>query len=419
MAQLHKNFTDSQVKELIERYLNNEIKRKYLQSILKIGKTRFFALTSKYRGNSDQFSIQYSRNSKTRAIEPAIEQNILKELKIDKKIIADKDTPVKSYNYSFIKKRLGTKYKQTVSVPTIIDRAKKGGFYLKKPKRKAHDREVITNYTGELFQHDSSLHLFAPDAREKWYLITTIDDFSRFMLYAKLVKKETSWAHIMALQDVFIKHGLPKSIYADSHRIFRFVQGRDSIWRKHHKLTDQANTQWKQVINDCNVDYIPALSPQAKGKIERPYGWIQDHLVRICARENVTTIYPAQRILNQQVHQYNYRWIHSTTKEVPYFRFQRTLEEKRSLLRDFVIKPPFQSIKDIFCLHAERTINPYRKVSIDNVILKVNGAPIGSKVNLHIYLNEKTGLADIRFWSNNKYFGYQKAKINDLKSVHF
>ena len=419
MAQSHKNFTDSQVKELIGRYLRGEIKRKHLQDILNIGETRFFALLGKYQENPDKFSIQYQRSKTSRIIEPAIEQNILKELKLDKKIIDDKDTPVKSYNYSFIKKRLETKYKQTVSVPTIIDRAKKGGFYLKKRKKKTHDKEVLTNYVGELFQHDSSYHLFAPDSRQKWYLITTIDDFSRFMLYAKLVKRETSWSHIMALQNVFMKHGMPKSMYAGSHRIFRFIQDRDSLWRKHHKITDEVDTQFREALNDCSVEYIPALSPQAKGKIERPYGWIQDHLVRIRARENVTTIPSAQRILNQQVHQYNYRWVHSTTKEIPYLRLQRALKEKQSLLRDFIIKPSFLSIKDIFCIRKERTINPCRKVSIDNLTFKINGAPIGAKVNLRIYANEKTGLADIRSWCNNKYFGYQKAKISDLNSVHF
>ena len=51
-----------------------------------------------------------------------------------------------------------------------------------KPKRKAHDREVITNYPGELIQHDSSHHQFAPYAAKKWYLITSIDDYSRLIL---------------------------------------------------------------------------------------------------------------------------------------------------------------------------------------------------------------------------------------------
>jgi hypothetical protein len=42
MVQLHKRFTTSQVKELIERYLRKEIERDYIQEVLGIGKTRFF-----------------------------------------------------------------------------------------------------------------------------------------------------------------------------------------------------------------------------------------------------------------------------------------------------------------------------------------------------------------------------------------
>ena len=419
MTQLHKRFTDNQVKELIERYLKGDIRRNYLQEILDIKRRRFCALVKQYRENSDSFSIQYNRKKNSRAIDPAIEKNILKELTFEKKLIKDKDTTIKSFNYSFIKNQLATKEKQIVSLPTIISRAKKHGFYLKRTKHKAHDREVLTNYAGELIQHDSSYHKWSPYAQEKWYLITSIDDFSRYMLYAGLIRKETTLAHIMAIQDLFLKYGLPLSIYADSHSIFRFVQGRDSIWRKHYKFTDEVDTQWKQVLNDCNVKYIPALSPQAKGKVERPYRWIQDHLVRICARENIFDIQGAKRILSQEVEQYNYRRIHSTTGEVPYFRFQRALKEKKSLFRPFVIKPPFQSIKDIFCLRMDRTVNSYRKISINNILLKISGTPIGSKVNLRIYPDEKTGISEIRCWYDNRLVGVQTAKNEDLNIVHF
>ena len=419
MAQLHKKFTDSQVKELMERYLKKEIKRSYLQEILGVKRRRFCVLVKQYRENPDSFSIQYKRKGKTRCLSPTIEKNILKELRFEKKLIKDKGVPLKSYNYSFIKSQLETKYNQTAALSTIIDRAKKNDFYLKKPKRKAHDREVLTNYAGELIQHDSSFHKWSPYANEKWYLITSIDDFSRFMLYANLIKKESTWTHIMALQALFLKHGLPMSIYADSHSIFRFVQSRDSVWRRHALLTDEASTQWKQVLNDCNVKYIPALSPQAKGKIERPYRWIQDHLVRICARDNIKDIRQARTVLADEINSYNYKRIHSTTKEIPYKRFQNALNEKKSLFREFSLKPPFTSIRDIFCLRIQRTVNQYRKISINNVAIKANYVPIGSRAELRIYANAKTGLSDIRIWHNNKFMGYQKAKTKNLKLVHF
>ena len=272
MVQIHKEFIDSQVKELIERYLKNEIERKYIQEVLGIGKTRFFALIKDYRKNPDEFSIQYRRKIKTRKILESIEHNIIKELQIEKKLIQDKDIPLRYYNYSYVKDLLETKYNQKVSLPTIIDRAKKNDFYLKKrPKKDPHDREVVTNYIGEIIQHDSSYHLWSPPAKEKWYLITSLDDFSRFILYATFLRKETSWAHILALQTVVLKYGSPFLYYVDSHSIFRFVQGRDTVWRKHYTLTDEADPQWKQVMGDCNIKVTYALSPQAKGKIERPY----------------------------------------------------------------------------------------------------------------------------------------------------
>ena len=179
MAQLHKNFTDHQVKKLICRYLGKEIERSYIQEILGIGKTRFFALVKKYNEDPDNFSIEYKRKGTTRKISKDIEDNIMKELKIEKKLIADPEVPLRSYNYSYIKDRLLSFYGQKVSTPTIINRAKRGGFYQKKSKRKAHDREVLTNYVGELIQHDSSHHKWSPYADRKWYLITSIDDCSR------------------------------------------------------------------------------------------------------------------------------------------------------------------------------------------------------------------------------------------------
>ncbi|MEA1964571.1 MAG: hypothetical protein U9O41_05540 [Candidatus Aerophobetes bacterium] len=98
-------------------------------------------------------------------------------------------------------------------------------------------------------------------ADKKWYLITSIDDYSRLLLYAKLVERETSWHHIVALQDVFLIWGFPFSYYVDSHSIFRFVQGRDSLWRKHYLLTDEVETQWGKVLHDCKVEPKYALSP--------------------------------------------------------------------------------------------------------------------------------------------------------------
>jgi len=414
--QLHKKFSDGQIKELIGRYLENKIKRTDIQRVLGIGKTRFFTLVKEYKKDPLTFSVDYFRKNATHKIPLEIEDSIMTELAAEKKLIDDPEIPLNSYNYSYIKDRLAIDYSQKVSLSTIISRAKASGHYIKKKQKKAHDREVLTNYAGEIIQHDSSHHRFSPYT-DRWYLITSLDDYSRYILYAKLVEKETSWAHIQALESVILKYGLPAAYYVDSHSIFRFVQGRDSFWRKHYSLTDEANPQWKQVLSELNVGIEYALSPQAKGKIERPYRWIQDRLVRTCAREEVTNIKDAQKILVKEIHRYNYKQVHSTTGEVPYLRFQRALEQKVSLFRQFSLIAPYKSTKDIFALRLTRTLDAYRKISISNLEIKLNGHP-RDIINVRIYpLNSQ--LSEVRFWCDSQLIDIKKIKNSDLKMVHF
>ena len=186
-TQLHKNFTDGQVKSLLKSYLDKEIKINYILQMLKIKRRRFFKLLAKYRKNPDNFSIQYARKTINRKIDPDIERNIVKELKVEKDLIKNKEVPVKYYNYSYIKDLLEQKYSQRVSLPTIIDRAKRNNFYFLRPKRKTHDKEVLTNYPGELIQHDSSHHRFAPYAAGKWYLISPYPIVADYLSYLKLL----------------------------------------------------------------------------------------------------------------------------------------------------------------------------------------------------------------------------------------
>jgi len=202
--QLHKNFTDGQVKSFLKSYLDKEINISYILQMLKIKRRRFFKLLAKYRTDPDNFSIQYERKTINRKMGPDIEKNIVKALEIEKGLIENKEMPIRYYNYSYIKDLLEQKYSQRVSLPTIIDRAKRNNFYFLKPKR-----------------NDSSHHLFAPYAGRKWYLITSIDDYSRLILYAVLVERETTWEHILALEDVLLKYGFPLAYYVDRHSILR------------------------------------------------------------------------------------------------------------------------------------------------------------------------------------------------------
>lgn len=422
MKQLHKRLTTDLVKNILAKYEARQIQAKEAIRHLEISSSRFYQIVSTYRENPVSFSLEYARDTSNNKLDDKIEKNILKELKTEKeKIIDNPDVPTKRYNYSYLKKQIETRYGQIVSVPTIIDRAKKNGYWQKKPPKKIHDQEVITNYIGELIQHDTSHHLFAPDAKEKWCLITSVDDYSRKMLYADFLLKENSWSHILAAQSVILKYGVPLQYYPDQHSVFRYVRDRDkhSIWQNISKFTDDVDTQWKQVMEDCGVKVVYALSPQAKGKVERPYGWLQDHIVRTCAREGITKIEDGRKILQQEIKSYNSQWVHSTTKEIPDIRFRRAKKENKSFFREFNLQPPFESVKDIFCLRDTRMVDAYRKVSIQGYQLKVPGVMPRNEVELRMYPDFKTGIVEVRFWFKGNLTGVQKVKIKDLPIVQF
>jgi hypothetical protein len=415
---LHKKYDDDFVKSILHKYVSKDLSVTQTLDILRLKKTRFFELVQKFKRNAETFSIEYKRKT-TNRISEELEDIIIHELEKEKGLIDNWDIPIRNYNYSYIRDQIYKDHQLKVSVPTIIKRAKEHYYYIPKKPRKVHDREILTNYPGELIQHDSSFHRFSPYAEQKWYLVTSLDDYSRYMLYAKLLEKETSWAHIMALENVILSVGIPLSYYVDCHSIFRFVQGRDSIWRNHRKITDEVTPQWKQVLLDLNVNITYALSPQAKGKIERPYHWMQDRLVRTCARENITTIQQAQKVLDYEVDRYNNRQVHSTTKEIPSIRFNNAVAANKSMLREFVIPKPYESTKDIFCLRTHRRVDAYHSISINNLKLRVKGVPLREAVEIRIVPEEKSGILELRFWYKKRLVDIQKVKNNDINIVQF
>lgn len=413
MAHIHKTFSTEQIKDLLNRYLNKYIERAYIQELLGIKKSRFFALLKEYRDNPSTFSINYARTSPKR-IPEAIENNILKELKIDKAAIENKDVPLKYYNYSYVKDRLEKAYSQKVSLNTIITRAKLNDFYIpRKEHKKVHSREVLTNYIGELIQHDASYHLWAPALGQKWCLITSLDDFSRYIPYGRFVEHESSWAHIQALQSVVVKYGSPYSYYVDCHSIFRYVRGRDQVHQRLEKFTDDVDPQWKQVLIDCRIKPVYALSPQAKGKIERPYQWLQDRIIRSCIRENVTTITHGQRVLNAELDRYNHKQVHSTTGEIPYLRFQNAKERGKSLFRQFTIPLPYLSYKDIFAFRTKRFVDQYCKVTIKKLSFRLRDVEPREVVDIRVYPLDDS-LIELRFWKKSKLIDTQRVKKREL-----
>jgi transposase len=400
MEQIHRRLTDEQIRLIFRNYCDRQLTREEVQETLGVGKSQFFVLLKTYRLDPSGFSVSYQRHTPGKLTVEA-EQIIQQELKREKELVEDPELPISSYNYSALRDRLKRKGIE-VSLPTIIKRAKEMECYRPRRKGKIHEREVVTTAIGALIQHDASTHLWSPFAKEKWTLITSIDDYSRKLVYADFVTQETSWAHIQAAQAVLQAYGLPLSYYVDNLRVFRFVQKRDSVWRKHVLQTDDIDPQWRQVMRLLRVNVTYALSPQAKGKVERPYRWLQDRIVRTCALEKLSSLDDVRCVLRDELDRYNNHQVHSTTGEIPSLRFENARKNGNSFFRPFSLPKPYTSPKDVFCLHGSRIVDGYRRISLFNHDIQIPHVPLREDVELHLVPDLPNNALEVRIWFQYK-----------------
>jgi hypothetical protein len=343
--------------------------------------------------------VAYHRATPAR-LSAAVEVEIADALWQEKELVQDKRLPISGYNYSAVRDRLAKKGIE-VSLTTIIDRAKRLNCYRARAKRAVHNHEVVTAAVGALIQHDASTHQWAPLAQQKWVLITSIDDFSRKLLFADFFSDESTWAHIQATRTLVQTYGVPLRYYVDSLRVFRFVQGRDSFWRKHVLETDDVDTQWSKMMRLLGVQVIHALSPQAKGKIERPYRWLQDRIVRTCAIERISTIHDARSVLQDELDRYNNRQVHSTTNQIPNHRFEQAKSAGNTLFRPFAPPKPYITPEDVFCLRETRRVNAYRRISLFKHDIEVPNVSLYEEVEIHLIPDTARQVMDIRIWCND------------------
>jgi hypothetical protein len=145
MDQVHKRFTAEQVKVLLKGYCRGTLDRATIEELLGISKTRFFGLLRRYRYDPDKFSLTYHRETPTR-IPVQVEKEIEAQLMLEKGLVEDPSLPISGYNYSAVRDRLIAQHHIKVALSTIIGRAKTLGCYQPHPRKKAHDREVVTTF---------------------------------------------------------------------------------------------------------------------------------------------------------------------------------------------------------------------------------------------------------------------------------
>ncbi len=167
------------------------------------------------------------------------------------------------------------------------------------------------------------------------------------------------------------------------------------------------------------VDVTYALSPQAKGKIERPYRWLQDRIVRTCALEKLTSIEQARDVLREEVTRYNDHQVHATTGEIPSLRFENAKAQGNSLFRPFVLPKPFTSAKDVFCLRERRTTNGYRRISLFKHEIELHNVPLREEVEVHLVPDAVKGLLNVRIWWQNRMVHSITYPSSEFPAVHF
>jgi hypothetical protein len=213
--------------------------------------------------------------------------------------------------------------------------------------------------------------------------------------------------------------GIPLRYYVDSLSVFRYVKTRDSFWRRHVALTDDVDPQWKKVMRVLGVEVVYALSPQAKGKVERPYRWMQNRIVRTRAKEKLSSLEEVRAVLQEEVERYNHRQVHSVTGEIPAMRFERAVREGNSLFRPFILPKPYTSPKDAFCLRETRMVNGYRRIENHKHDIAVPGVPLRDQVEVPLIPDIQRGAMEVRVWWRDKMVNSVVYPLGEFPSVHF
>ena len=142
---------------------------------------------------------------------------------------------------------------------------------------------------GELIQIDGSPHDWFEGRGPRCTLIVFIDDATGRLTALRFAPAETTRAYLEALRDHVLAHGRPLAVYSDRHGIFR-VNAKDA-------QSGDGKTAFGRVVARLDIASIQALTPQAKGRVERANQTLQDRLVKETRLVGVSSIEAANAFL--------------------------------------------------------------------------------------------------------------------------
>jgi len=144
-------------------------------------------------------------------------------------------------------------------------------------------------------QWDTSEHAWLEERGPRLYLIAMIDDATS-ELTARFAESDSTAENMRLLWTYLEQHGRPVDFYTDKASLFTI--NRPLHYNKH--LPEQlGKTQIGRALAELKIGWIAAHSPQAKGRIERCFGTLQDRLVKALRRAGACSLEEANRFLEQ------------------------------------------------------------------------------------------------------------------------
>ena len=153
---------------------------------------------------------------------------------------------------------------------------------------------------GELVQIDGSEHAWFEDRGPLCTLLAFVDDATSRLMQLRFVISESAFDYFRTTRAYLEAHGKPVAFYSDKHGIFR-VNRKEAVG-------GEGVTQFGRALLALNIDIICANSPQAKGRIERAFGTLQDRMVKELRLAGVSSMAAANAWLPGFITAYNTRF---------------------------------------------------------------------------------------------------------------
>jgi transposase len=263
-------------------------------------------------------------------------------------------------NDSHLTEKLKEKEKIAVSRPTVRIILRQAGIAAvrKRGVKRHYKRRERKAQEGALLLWDGSPHHWFGDPQGQWNLTAVIDDATGALLHGVFTREEDAQSYLICLRQILLDKGIPVALYMDRHGIFR---RNDDHWSLEEQLAgEQTPTQVGQALRELGIEMIFALSPQAKGRVERLFNTLQDRLVQELRLAGITTPEAATAFLN------------APFKADFNLRFAKPARESQSAWRPL---PKGVDVDRVCSFRYEATVDNDNGVRIAGTILDVPPGP--------------------------------------------